>query len=433
MEIVLLSGGSGKRLWPLSNDNRSKQFLKVLKHNNEYESMVQRVYRQINETLKDVNITISTSISQKAILEKQLNNNVDIVCEPSRRNTFPAILLAAAHLYLNKNVDLNETITILPIDSYVENTYFENLLKMDEIIKNNKANICLLGIKPTYPSEKYGYIIKKDKIEFKEKPNKELASEYINQSALWNGGVFCLKLNYLIDYLKKYIEFNNFEDVINNFDKLEKTSFDYAVLEKESSIDVIEYNGCWKDLGTWNTLTEEIEEKIGKVITSEDCINTSVVNELNIPIVALGLKDIVVATSPDGILVSNKEKSSYLNNYLDQVTDRIKYEERIWGKYIVLEETDKKLVKTLYIDKGKNISYQKHTYRDEVWTIVSGNGLFILDDEIREVKENDVLFIPKGTKHAIKAITDLELVEVQLGKNFVEDDIERYDYNWDEI
>ena len=433
MEIVLLSGGSGKRLWPLSNDNRSKQFLKVLKHNNEYESMVQRVYRQINETLNDVNITISTSISQKAILEKQLNNNVDIVCEPSRRNTFPAILLAAAHLYLNKNVDLNETITILPIDSYVENTYFENLLKMDEIIKNNKANICLLGIKPTYPSEKYGYIIKKDKIEFKEKPNKELASEYINQSALWNGGVFCLKLNYLIDYLKKYIEFNNFEDVINNFDKLEKTSFDYAVLEKEENIDVIEYNGCWKDLGTWNTLTEEIEDKIGKVITSEDCINTSIVNELNIPVVALGLKDIVVATSPDGILVSNKDKSSHLNNYLDQITDRIKYEERIWGKYVVLEETDKKLVKTIYIDKGKNISYQKHTYRDEVWTIVSGNGLFILDDEIREVKENDVLFISKGTKHAIKAITDLELVEVQLGKNFVEDDIERYDYNWDEI
>jgi len=433
MEIVLLSGGSGKRLWPLSNDNRSKQFLKVLKHNNEYESMVQRVYRQINETLKDVNITISTSISQKAILEKQLNNNVDIVCEPSRRNTFPAILLAAAHLYLNKNVDLNDTITILPIDSYVENTYFENLLKMDEIIKNNKANICLLGIKPTYPSEKYGYIIKKNKIEFKEKPNKELASEYINQGALWNGGVFCLKLSYLIDYLKKYIEFNNFEDVINNFDKLEKTSFDYAVLEKESSIDVIEYNGCWKDLGTWNTLTEEIEDKIGKVITSEDCINTSVVNELNIPVVALGLKDIVVATSPDGILVSNKEKSSYLNNYLDQVTDRIKYEERIWGKYVVLEESDKKLVKTLYIDKGKNISYQKHTYRDEVWTIVSGNGLFVLDDKIKEVKENDVLFIPKGIKHGIKAITDLEFVEVQLGKNFVEDDIERYDYNWDEI
>ena len=433
MEIVLLSGGSGKRLWPLSNDNRSKQFLKVLKHNNEYESMVQRVYRQINETFDNINITVSTSISQKAILEKQLNNNIDIVCEPSRRNTFPAILLSAAHLYLNKNVDLNETITILPIDSYVENTYFENLLNMDEIIKNNKANICLLGIKPTYPSEKYGYIIKKDKIEFKEKPNKELASEYINQGALWNGGVFCLKLSYLIDYLKKSIEFNNYEDVINNFDKLEKTSFDYAVLEKEENIDVIEYNGCWKDLGTWNTLTEEIEEKIGKVITSEDCINTSVVNELNIPVVALGLKDIVVATSPDGILISNKDKSSHLNNYLDQVTDRIKYEERIWGKYVVLEETDKKLVKTLYIDTGKNISYQKHAYRDEVWTIVSGNGIFVLDGEIKEVKENDVLFIPKGTKHGIKAIDDIELVEVQLGKNFVEDDIERFDYNWDEI
>ena len=433
MEIVLLSGGSGKRLWPLSNDNRSKQFLKILKHNNEYESMIQRVYRQLNETLDNVNITISTSITQKAILEKQLGSNIDIVCEPSRRNTLPAVLLAAAHLYLNKNISLDEQIVILPIDSYVENNYFENLLKMDEIIKNNKANICLLGIKPTYPSEKYGYIIKKEKLEFKEKPNKELANEYINQGALWNGGVFCLKLNYLINYLKKYIEFNNYEDIINNFDKLENISFDYAILEKEESIDVIEYKEDWKDLGTWNTLTEEMEEKIGKVITSEDCINTSIVNELNIPVVALGLKDIVIATSPDGILVSDKNKSSYINDYLNEITDRIKYEERVWGKYTVLEETDKKLVKTLYIDAGKNISYQKHTYRDEVWTIVSGNGIFILDDEVKEVKENDVLFIPKNTKHGIKATKDIELVEVQLGKNFVEDDIERYDYNWDEL
>jgi len=433
MEIILLSGGSGKRLWPLSNDNRSKQFLKILKYNNNYESMVQRIYRQINETLNDVNVTISTSSTQKAILEKQLGNNIDIVCEPSRRNTMPAILLAAAHLYFNKKVDLNEVITILPIDSYVENDYFENLLKMNQIINNNETNICLMGIKPTYPSEKYGYILNNSEAEFKEKPNKEEAIKYIEQGALWNGGVFCLKLKYLINCLKKYINFNNYDDVINNFDKIEKNSFDYAVLEKEKNIEIIEYNGYWKDLGTWNTLTEEIDEKIGKVVTGEDCINTSVINELNIPVIALGLKDVVVATSPDGILVSNKEKSSYLNNYLNQINDRIKYEERVWGKYVVLEETEKKLVKTLYIDKGKNISYQKHNYRDEVWTIVSGNGLFILNDEIKTVKENDVLFIPKNTKHGIKAITDIELVEVQLGKKFVEDDIERYDYDWDKL
>ena len=429
MELILLSGGSGKRLWPLSNDVRSKQFLKILNYKGKKESMVQRVYRQINETLNDVNITISTNEAQKNILEKQLGENINIVCEPSRRNTYPAILLSAAYLYLIKKVDLNETVTILPIDAYVENNYFKNIELMNKVIKNSDTNICLMGITPTYPSEKYGYILNNNKIEFKEKPNKELAIKYIEENALWNCGVFCVKLNYLIDLLKKELNFKRFEDIVDNFDKLKNISFDYEVVEKEDKIKVIKYDGKWKDLGTWNTLTEEIDKKIGKIVMN-DCKNTNVLNELNIPIISLGIDDAIIVASYDGILVSKKEESSYLNNYTNLLNERIKYEERKWGKYIVLEETDDKLVKTLYIDSGKNISYQRHKYRDEVWTIVKGKGIFVLDGIEKNVKENDVLYIPRNSKHSIKAISNIEIVEVQLGEKFIEDDIERFEYKW---
>ena len=429
MELILLSGGSGKRLWPLSNDVRSKQFLKILNYNGKKESMVQRVYRQINETLNDVNITISTNEAQKNILEKQLGDDINIVCEPSRRNTYPAILLSAAYLYLIKKVDLNETVTILPIDAYVENNYFKNIELMNKVIKNSDTNICLMGITPTYPSEKYGYILNNNKIEFKEKPNKELAIKYIEENALWNCGVFCVKLNYLIDLLKKKLNFKRFEDIIDNFDKLKNISFDYEVVEKEDKIKVIKYDGKWKDLGTWNTLTEEIDEKIGKIVMN-DCKNTNVLNELNIPIISLGIDDAIIVASYDGILVSKKEESSHLNNYTNLLNERIKYEERRWGKYIVLEETNDKLVKTLYIDSGKNISYQRHKYRDEVWTIVKGKGIFVLDGIEKNVKENDVLYIPRNSKHSIKAISNIEIVEVQLGEKFIEDDIERFEYKW---
>ena len=429
MELVLLSGGSGKRLWPLSNNVRSKQFLKILKYNGKMESMVQRIYRQINETLNNVNITVSTSESQKGILQKQLGNDINVVCEPSRRNTYPAILLSAAYLYLEKNVDLNEVITILPIDAYVENDYFKNIELMNKIVKNSDTNICLMGIKPTYPSEKYGYILNNNKIEFKEKPNKELAIKYINNNALWNCGVFCTKLSYLVNLLKKEINFKNFEDIINNFDQIKKISFDYEVVEKEKKIRVIEYDGNWKDLGTWNTLTEEINQKIGNAIM-DNCNNTNILNELNIPILSLGINDSVIVASHDGILVSKQENSSLINKYTEFFNDRVKYEERIWGRYIVLNETNNNLVKTLYIDKGKNISYQRHKYRDEVWTIVKGNGIFVLDDNEKNIKPNDVLYIPRMSKHSIKAIDDVEIVEVQLGEKFSEDDIERFEYNW---
>ena len=160
MNIILLSGGSGKRLWPLSNDHRSKQFLKLLKkEDGSYESMVQRVYRQIKEAGIRANIVIATNNSQVDFIKTQLGEEVDIVVEPERRDTFPAIALSSAYLALEKKADPGEPVLVLPVDPYAELEYFHVIQRMEAAVQQNAADIVLMGIKPTYPSAKYGYII----------------------------------------------------------------------------------------------------------------------------------------------------------------------------------------------------------------------------------------------------------------------------------
>ena len=206
MNIVLLSGGSGKRLWPLSNDIRSKQFIKIFKkEDGEYESMVQRVYRQIKSVDKDALVTIATSKTQVSAIHNQLGENVGICVEPCRRDTFPAIALAAAWLHDVKKVGEKEAVVVCPVDPFVEKDYFEALTKLGELAEAGRANLALMGIEPTYPSEKYGYVIPETKEEiskvstFKEKPDSKTAQSYIEQGALWNGGVFAFQLGYMLE------------------------------------------------------------------------------------------------------------------------------------------------------------------------------------------------------------------------------------------
>lgn len=294
MNIILLSGGSGKRLWPLSNDVRSKQFIKLFKNNDEYESMVQRVYRQITTVDADAKITIATSKSQASAIKNQLGEKASICVEPCRRDTFPAIALAAAYLHDELGVTENEAVVVCPVDPYVDNTYYEAVKTLQELAEQGGANLTLMGIEPTYPSEKYGYIIPESgenvsKVkEFKEKPDVETAKKYLAQSALWNAGIFAFKLGYLLNKAHSMIDFEDYRDLFNKYDTLTKISFDYAVVEKESSIQVLRYSGDWKDVGTWNMMAEVMaDETKGKAILDETCENTNVVNELNIPILCM--------------------------------------------------------------------------------------------------------------------------------------------------
>lgn len=206
---------------------------------------------------------------------------------------------------------------------YVDNTYYEAVGKLQKLAEEGKSNLTLLGIEPTYPSEKYGYIIPVSGenvsvvSEFKEKPNTETAKKYMTQKALWNAGIFAFKLGYLLNTAHKMIEFEDYRDLFNKYDTLTKISFDYAVVEKEQSIQVFRYRGDWKDVGTWNMMAEVMADQTkGRAILDETCVNTNIVNELNIPILCMGCKDMIVAASGDGILISDKERSGYMKVFI---------------------------------------------------------------------------------------------------------------------
>lgn len=424
MHIILLSGGSGKRLWPLSNDVRSKQFIKLFKNGREYESMVQRVYRQITTVDPDAKITIAASRSQASVIKNQLDETVSICVEPCRRDTFPAIALAAAYLHDEQNVAADEAVVVCPVDPYVDNTYYEGVKTLYELAAQGNANLTLMGIEPTYPSEKYGYIIPENKKcvsevrEFREKPNKETAKKYLAQNALWNAGIFAFKIGYLLDKAHSMIDFKDYHDLFHKYDTLTKISFDYAVAEKESSIQVLRYSGDWKDVGTWNMMTEVMADKVkGRAILDETCENTNVVNELNIPILCMGCKDMIIAASGDGIFISDKECSGYMKPYVEKMETEAMYAEKSWGTYTVIDVQSGSMTIRISMKTGKQMSYHMHRHRKEIWTVVSGSGKAIVDGMEQLLHTGDVLTIAAGCKHTIEAITDLDIVEVQLGKD----------------
>ena len=422
MNIILLSGGSGKRLWPLSNDVRSKQFIKLFKNNDEYESMVQRVYRQITTVDPEAKITIATSKSQASAIKNQLGDNVGISIEPCRRDTFPAIALAAAYLHDELGVGEDEAVVVCPVDPYVDNTYYEAVEKLQKLAEEGNANLTLMGIEPTYPSEKYGYIMplsgeKVSKVkEFKEKPNRETAEKYIKENALWNAGIFAFKLSYLLTKAHSLIDFTDYRDLFNKYDGLTKISFDYAVVEKEESIQVLRYSGDWKDVGTWNMMAEVMADQTkGKVVLDEECENTNVVNELNIPILCMGCKDLIVAASGDGILISDKERSGYMKPYVEKIETEAMYAEKSWGTYTVIDVQPGSMTVKVSMKAGEHMTYHMHNYRAEVWTVVSGEGKSIVDGMEQILRAGDVITIAAGCKHTVEAITALDIVEVQIG------------------
>jgi mannose-1-phosphate guanylyltransferase len=424
MNIILLSGGSGKRLWPLSNDIRSKQFIKIFKsENNEYESMVQRVYRQIKKIDAEANIIIATAKTQVSAIHNQLDDGVSVSVEPCRRDTFPAIALATAYLHDMQGVSDEDTVVVCPVDPYVDEDYFEALKKLGEQAASGEANLVLMGIEPTYPSEKYGYIIPSSKeivsgvSTFKEKPDKETAQKYISQGALWNGGVFAYKLKFVLDKAQELIGFNQYEDLFSKYDTLEKISFDYAVVEKETKIQVMRFGGNWKDLGTWNTLTEAMDENtIGNVIPNDTCEGVHVINELDMPILCMGLKNLIVSASPEGILVADKEQSSYIKPYVDKLNNQIMFAEKSWGSFRVLDVTMDSMTIKVTLNPGHKMNYHSHKYRDEIWTVIAGRGTAIIDGVKQSVQAGDVLLMKAGCKHTLIAETELKVIEAQLGR-----------------
>ena len=225
-------------------------------------------------------------------------------------------------------------VAFLPVDPYTTDEFFKQIKRLGTYVAETDGTIGLLGGVPTYPSTKYGYIVPEQsesellKVQgFREKPDEATAEKLVAEGALWNCGVFCFKLCMVEQWLEKYGVGTDYEQMVRDYEKLPKKSFDYEVLEHWDDIAAMKYDDVWKDLGTWNTLTEEMKENsIGDVTWDGACENSHAINVLGIPMVVMGAKNMVIAASHDGILVADKHQSSYIKDYLGGVDDISKYE-----------------------------------------------------------------------------------------------------------
>lgn len=431
MKIILLSGGSGKRLWPLSNNVRSKQFLKLLPgpEGKGSESMIQRVIRQINESGIADSITIATGDSQLDQIRNQLGEKVNVVTEPSRRDTFPAIALACKFL-TETGTSLDEAVVIMPCDVFTEAGYFKTISKMGKAIEDGIANLVLMGIKPTSPSPRFGYIVpasdqRSDSEiynvkEFTEKPDIKRAKKLIENKAVWNGGVFAFRLGYLMDIVKQYAPNSSFSELRENFEVLPKISFDYEVVEKAQSVAMITYKGIWKDLGTWDTLSEELSDRIiGNVILSPDTDSTHVINEFKIPIVCAGTKNLIIAASPDGILIADKSHGDKIKEYVSEIDLPPMYEERKWGSsqilsmFTLIENNGYSITKSLSINKDGIIEYSPNQKRKTTLTIVEGEVKVCQNCNEYSAYSGDVITIENGGL-SINALLPTTIIEVSI-------------------
>lgn len=447
MRIVLLSGGSGKRLWPLSNEIRSKIFLKLLSApNGGRESMIQRVCRQLDSAGLLQSTSIVTHQSQIEIMKNHIGDQIPIISEPHKRGTFTAVALAAAYFHSRMHVDANETVCIIPVDLFVEESFFHLFHRLSSILADSQAELALLGTTPTHASSQYGYIVPEIKskmeyypvVQFVEKPDANHASLLLQKKALWNCGVFAFSLQFMLSYLSSQGLPVLYEEWLQRYEQLTELSFDQEVVEKNRHSVVIPCEGDWNDLGSWDTLTGHLDSSIiGAGQVSEDSSNTHLINELSYPIHVINVSDIIVAASPDGILVASKANANRIKQQIGSIRRRPMYEERRWGSYRVLDhfQTDKgtdTLTQKIELLPGKNISYHSHQRRREVWTILSGCGELILEDRLSPVQTGDVIQIPCGAKHAVKAITPIALIEVQIGHDLAEEDIRRWAVTWED-
>ena len=256
----------------------------------------------------------------------------------------------------------------------------------------------------------------------------ETAKKYIEQGALWNAGVFGFRLRYMLDKAEEILATSDYTALYDGYAELKKISFDYAVGERESSIDVLRFNGAWKDLGTWNTLTESMDESIyGQGITDDTCENVSILNELDMPIIAMGMRNAVIAASPEGILVSDLEQSSYIKPYVDTLDTKVRYAEKSWGEFRVIDVEEESLTLRVILNPGHEMNYHSHEHRDEIWTVLSGEGAILVDGAARRVTAGDVISIPAGAKHTIHAFDTLRVMEIQLGRDIRVSDKIKYD------
>ncbi|MDQ0195061.1 sugar phosphate nucleotidyltransferase [Paenibacillus wynnii] len=437
MHTLLLCGGSGQRLWPLSNPIRSKMFLELLPApDGGLESMIGRVCRQLSGQGLGESALFITHQDQTGLTKRYTKDCYPVIGEPWKRGTFTAAALGSLHLHSTGKAKLNDTICVAPADMFADDNFFGHFHTFPEVLKASQADIVLLGTRPTYPSDQYGYILPGDAASmeytsvnrFEEKPDSARAKLLIQQNALWNCGVFAFSLQFMLSYLKQIGLPVDFDEFVALYPHLPIRSFDKEVVERTGKLAVIRHEGDWRDLGSWDTLTEQLRDPIvGKGGTLGETINTHIINELDVPLYVIGVSNIVAIASPDGVLIANKVQANGIKEIIGSHSMTPVYGETQWGSYCILDTTDndEDIIVTLKLTILPNHKTQElcSKYSNKIWTVVAGSGELILDGLVHPARVGDIFTVAKGVIHEIRAFTAMEWIEVRMGNGSINEAI----------
>lgn len=457
MKAIILAGGSGTRLWPLSRKNYPKQFLKL----NGDKSLLQQTVERLLQTVRPEDIIVMTNSDYKFHVQSDLQSlnselttlNSNIILEPASRNTAPAIALGIKYCIERLGCKGDEVIFVSPSDHIIRpvDKFTEYISLAKEVAQ--QGYIVTFGIMPYRAETGYGYIkagkgigTESYKVErFTEKPDVETAKRYLDEgNYYWNSGMFAFSIGTVIEELTKYAPdirkmlAMNFEEMTTDFSKMPDISIDYAVAEKSNRVVTLPLDICWNDIGSWDSLHEvSAKDENGNVIAGDviavDTKNTFILGTKRL-ISTIGLEDCLVIDTDDAVLIAKKGEAQKVREIISKLKrdNRKELTEHLttyrpWGSYTILEEGDRYKIKRIVVKPLEKLSLQMHHHRSEHWIVIKGTARVFIGDKEIFIHENESAYVPKSTLHRLEnpGKVPLEIIEVQNGEYVGEDDIVR--------